>query len=140
MLRNYLLIALRNLRHNKLFSLINILSLAIGISASLVIFTIVRYDFSFDRFEPDGDRIYRVVSDYNFSGNDGHTRGTSAPLAEVAKKELTGPDLVVSFRYYNAGKLTVPAAASTGTAAESKVTAAESKVTATESKVTATAT
>jgi putative ABC transport system permease protein len=110
MLKNYFLVALRNLRHNKLFSLINILGLAIGISASLVIFLIVRYDFSFDRFEPDGDRIYRVVSDNIFQGNSSHSRGTHGPLANVAKKDLTGPDLVVSFRYYNAGKLVVAAA------------------------------
>jgi putative ABC transport system permease protein len=109
MLKNYFLVALRNLRHNKLFSLINILGLAIGISASLVIFLIVRYDFSFDRFEPDGGRIYRVVSDFVSQGNSGHSRGTHALLADVAKKDLTGPDLVVSFRYYNAGKLVVPA-------------------------------
>src|SRR6202020_961422 len=106
--KNYLLVALRNFRQNKLFSLINVLGLAIGISASLVIFRIVQYDFSFDRFEPDRDRIYRVVSDYNFAGNEGHTRGTQAPLAEAAKKELSGPDLVVSFRYYQAGVLSVP--------------------------------
>ena len=117
MLRNYLLVALRNFRQNKLFSLINVLGLAIGISASLIIFLLVRYDFSFDRFEPDGDRIYRVVSDYNFSGNEGHTRGTQTPLADAAKKELTGPDLVVSFRYYQAGKLTVPTPAPTDGAA-----------------------
>jgi putative ABC transport system permease protein len=108
MLKNYFLVALRNLRHNKLFSLINILGLAIGISASLVIFLIVRYDFSFDRFEPDGDRLYRVVSDFVSQGNSSHSRGTHALLADVAKKELTGSDLAVSFRYYNAGKLVVP--------------------------------
>jgi putative ABC transport system permease protein len=107
MLKNYFRVAIRNFRQNKLFSLINVLGLAIGISASLVIFMIVRYDFSFDRFEPDGDRIYRVVSDYNFSGNESHGRGTQAPLADAARKELTGPDLVVSFRYYNAGKLSI---------------------------------
>jgi putative ABC transport system permease protein len=120
MLKNYFLVAIRNFRQNKLFSLINVLGLAIGISASLVIFTIVQYDFSFDRFEPNGDRIYRVVSDFNFSGNDNHTRGTQAPLAEIAKKELTGPDLVVSFRYYNAGKLSVPAPSPTAGAAATK--------------------
>ncbi|HEV3411341.1 MAG TPA: FtsX-like permease family protein [Puia sp.] len=120
MLKNYFLVAIRNLRHNKLFSLINVLGLAIGISASLVIFLIVRYDFSFDRFEPDGDRIYRVVSDYNFAGNEGHTRGTQSPLAQAVKKELAGPDLVVSFRYYSAGKLSVPAPSLTDRAAATK--------------------
>jgi putative ABC transport system permease protein len=109
MLKNYFTVAIRNLLHHKIFSTINILGLAIGVSASLVIFLIVQYDFSFDRFEPGGDRIYRVVQDATYQGNSGHSRGTHAPLAEVARKELAGPDLVVSFRYYNAGKLVVNA-------------------------------
>jgi putative ABC transport system permease protein len=108
MLKNYFRVAIRSFWHNKLFSLINLLGLAIGISASLVIFLIVQYDYSFDRFAPARDRIYRVVSDYTFGGNAGHTPGTQAPLADAMKKELSGTDLVVSFRYYNAGKLSVP--------------------------------
>ena len=49
--KNYLKIALRNFRSNKIFSAINIFGLAISISASLVIFLIIQYDFSFDKFE-----------------------------------------------------------------------------------------
>ena len=48
MLKTYLTIAYRNFIRNKVFSLINVLGLSIGISASLVIFLIVHYDFSFD--------------------------------------------------------------------------------------------
>jgi hypothetical protein len=45
-----------------------VLGLAIGISASLVIYLLVNYHFSFDKFEKDADRIYRVVSNFTFSG------------------------------------------------------------------------
>jgi putative ABC transport system permease protein len=108
MLKNYFLTAIRNLRRNKLFSAINVFGLAIGISASLVIYLIVHYNFSFDKFEKDGDRIYRVVSDYDEQGVPGTTRGTQGPLGEAVKK-LTGLQDVVTFRYFNFDKLAVPA-------------------------------
>ncbi|HLI93365.1 MAG TPA: ABC transporter permease, partial [Puia sp.] len=109
MLKNYFRVALRNLRRHKLFSIINMLGLAIGISASLVIFLVVQYEYSFDRFEKDGDRIYRVVSDFTSNGGaTGHTRGTPAPLAEAVRKKVAGIDQTVSFRYYNVGKIAVP--------------------------------
>ena len=63
MLKNHLTISFRNIWRNKFFSFIHIFGLSIGISASLVIFLIVKYEFSFDKFEADGDRIYRVVMD-----------------------------------------------------------------------------
>jgi putative ABC transport system permease protein len=68
MIRNYFILAFRNFRKHKVFSLINILGLAVGISASLVIFLIVQYEYSFDRHHKDGDHIYRVVSTISFSG------------------------------------------------------------------------
>lgn len=108
MLKNYLIVALRNFRVNKIFTLINVIGLSIGISASLVIFLIVHYDLSFDRFEKDGDRIYRVVSDYSNVGNSGHTRGVQGPLADAVRKELSGIEEIVSFRYYNAEVVAVP--------------------------------
>ena len=107
MFKNYLIVAFRNLLRNKILSAINVLGLAIGISASLVIFLIVQYSYSFDRFIPDSDRIYRIVSDYSEQGNDGYQRGTQAPLIDAVKKEMTGVDLIAAFRYYNPEKQTV---------------------------------
>jgi len=107
MFRNYLTVAVRNLKRNKILSIINVLGLAIGISASLVIFLIVKYNYSFDHFEPNANRIHRVVSDYSEQGSEGHTRGTQAPLVDAVKKELTGIELTVAFRYYNPGRQTV---------------------------------
>ncbi len=109
MFKNYLKVALRNFRHNKIFTIINILGLSIGLSAALVIFLIVKYDYSFDRFEKNGKRIFRVVSSYTFSGGSpGYTRGVPAPLAEAVKKNISGLDQIVAFRYYNNNKLEVP--------------------------------
>src|SRR5579872_3340086 len=66
MIRNYLLIGLRNLVKHRVFSLINVLGLAIGMAASLLIFQYVRYELSYDRFEPNAARIYRLQLDrYN---------------------------------------------------------------------------
>jgi putative ABC transport system permease protein len=90
MLKNYFLTAIRAFWRNKAFSLINVLGLSIGISAALVIFLIVYYEFSFDRFEKDGDRIYRVVLDAKFNGMEGHSAGVQAPLSAAVANELTG--------------------------------------------------
>jgi len=108
MLKNYFLVALRNFRRNKLFSIINIVGLAIGISASLIITALVWYDFSFDRFEKDRDRIYRVVSEWNFQGNISHWGSTCVPIGPAIEKELTGIELVVPFRTADRLKVSIP--------------------------------
>lgn len=95
MLKNYLLVALRSFQRNKIFSLINIVGLAIGISASLIIFLIVSYEFSFDKFEKDNARIYRVVTDYKFAENDYHSYAVTKALLPAAPKEATGIELAV---------------------------------------------
>lgn len=107
MFKNYLSVALRNIRRNRIFSVINVLGLSIGISASLVIFLIVQYSNSFDKFEKNPNRIFRVVSDFSFQGDTGHTGGVPAPLSDAIQKEISGIDNVVTFRYYQAKKLTV---------------------------------
>jgi putative ABC transport system permease protein len=112
MFRNYFKTALRNLSRNKVFSLINVTGLSIGISSALVIYLIVSFDFSFDKFENGRDRIYRVVSDFSFSGEQYHNPGVTYPLANAVKKDLTGIDNVTHFYMANDDtKITVPDAA-----------------------------
>jgi len=60
MLRNYLLVTLRNLRANKMFSAINITGLAIGLSACFMIWQYVRFESSYDTFHVNKDRLFRV--------------------------------------------------------------------------------
>lgn len=62
MYRNYLIIAFRTLVRDKLFSLINVLGLAIGIAASIMILQYVVYEYSYDDFHVDKDRIYRMTN------------------------------------------------------------------------------
>ncbi|MDP9076703.1 MAG: ABC transporter permease [Bacteroidota bacterium] len=101
MFKNYFKTAWRTLWKQKAFSAINVLGLAIGISASLVIYLIVSYDLSFDKFERDNNRIYRVVSAYDFSGNKVYNTGVAAPTAPAIKTELTGLAAVVPFFTFN---------------------------------------
>ena len=83
MLRNYLKIAFRNVWKNKVFSLINILGLSIGLSAAFVIGAMVFYDLSFDKFHQDGDRIYRVTTSFKSPDGDFYNAGVTVPLAQA---------------------------------------------------------
>ncbi len=95
MIKNYFKTAFRNFQRNKIFSVINVLGLSIGISAALVIFLIVHYEFSFDKFEKDQNQIYRVVIDAKFNGTEGHSTGVQAPLSNAVQNEVTGVELTV---------------------------------------------
>jgi putative ABC transport system permease protein len=91
MLQNYLKIAFRNLLRNKVYSFINILGLAIGVSACLVIFLLVNFELSFENFQPDRERIYRITSGFkNSEGKSSSNAGLSAPIPTVIRQELTG--------------------------------------------------
>ncbi len=90
MIKNYFKVAFRNFWRHKLFTLINVIGLTIGISAALVIYLIVHYDFTFDKFHKDGDRIYRVVTNFSFSGSPGNNPGVSGPLPWAIKTQVTG--------------------------------------------------
>ena len=108
MIKNYFKIALRNFRQHKLFTLINIVGLSIGISAAIVIYLIVSYDFTFDKFHKDSDRIYRIVTDYTFSGEPAHNRGVSGPLPDAVKNEINGLDATAPFFTFSQFEVQVP--------------------------------
>jgi putative ABC transport system permease protein len=99
MFKNYLITAARNLFRNKAFAAINVLGLSIGIAASVVIFLVVRYDFSFDRFEKDSNRIFRVVSDMHFPDQDFKLSGVCGPLPLRMRGEM--PEIENSTLFWN---------------------------------------
>ncbi len=90
MIKNYFKIAFRGFWKHKVFTLINIIGLSIGITASVAIYLIVHYDLTFDKFHKDSDRIYRVVSDFTFQGQAGYNGGVCGPLAGAIKTRATG--------------------------------------------------
>lgn len=62
MLKNYLKIALRNLKHNKVFSFINIAGLSIGLACCMLIVLYTKDEVSYDRFHKNVENIYRITS------------------------------------------------------------------------------
>lgn len=63
MIKNYFIIAFRNLKKHGIYSMINISGLAIGLTACFLIFLYVRFELSYDQFHTKKERIYRLVTD-----------------------------------------------------------------------------
>ena len=108
MLKNYFTIAFRNFWKQKTFSLINVSGLAIGISAALVIYLLVQFEFSFEKFRKDNDRIYRVVTDITFPGGSlFRNSGVPMPLPKAIRTDLTGIETVTHFVSGNEAKVSM---------------------------------
>jgi putative ABC transport system permease protein len=82
MIKNYLTVAFRNLFRNKLYSLINIFGLAIGMAAGFFIFQYVYFENSYDKFHANANRVYRINMSY--SGSFAHLGATAATHPAVA--------------------------------------------------------
>jgi putative ABC transport system permease protein len=85
MFRNYLTIALRNLRRHKGYTAINVLGLAVGMAACLLIGLYVEDELSYDAFHANADRIVAVGTSSDFMGT---SRATPFPLAATLQSEL----------------------------------------------------
>jgi len=90
MLKNYLKIALRNIRKHKFFSAINILGMSIGIAACLLILLYVANELSYDRFHEHAARIYQVGLHAKIGDQDITTTNTPPPMASVFVDEIPG--------------------------------------------------
>ncbi|MCO4291836.1 ABC transporter permease [Solitalea sp. MAHUQ-68] len=88
MFRNYFKIAFRNLIRRKTYSLLNIAGLAIGIASCLLLFMVIRYELSYDKFQPNFNRIYHVVTeDKNSEGID-YTPGVPFPALDAFRTDF----------------------------------------------------
>jgi putative ABC transport system permease protein len=67
MWKNYLTVGIRALAKNRTYAFINIFGLAIGMAACLMILLFVRYEMSYDKWLPDGERVYQIQSWYKSS-------------------------------------------------------------------------
>ncbi len=85
MVRNYLLLAIRNIRRYATHSVLNLTGLAIALAACIVIFLVVRHEKSYDSYHPNADRIFQVVRKEVKDGNEGFYGGIALP----AKKALS---------------------------------------------------
>jgi putative ABC transport system permease protein len=87
MLRNFIIVALRNLRRNKVFSFINIVGLSVGVACCLLLVLYVQDELRYDTYHQDGERIFRITSSTNLGDFKPFPR-TSPPIAWGIKDEV----------------------------------------------------
>lgn len=90
MFSNYLKTAFRNLWKHRIYSLINILGLAVGMTACFLIFLYVKFELSYDNFHSKADRIYRLVTDIKTPTETIHAGISSWPFAPAIKADMPG--------------------------------------------------
>jgi predicted permease len=100
MIKNYFKIAWRHLQRNKSYAFINVAGLTLGITCSILIFILVRFQLSFDNFHPDNDRIYRVVTDIHHD-NISYSSGTPSPLGKALRDEYTFAEKLARARTFD---------------------------------------
>jgi putative ABC transport system permease protein len=83
MIKNLIKTAFRNLLKNKSFTAINILGLTLGLATFLLILFYVTDELSYDRYNVNANRIFRINSDVKYGGNTSSFAITPAPLAET---------------------------------------------------------
>ncbi|QMW07051.1 ABC transporter permease [Spirosoma foliorum] len=88
MIRNYLTVARRNLVRNKSYTTLNVFGLALSMACSILIFMMVSYHLSFDRFHANADRIYRIVTGTG-AANALSSAGVYVPMGRVFRDEYT---------------------------------------------------
>ncbi len=89
MLKNFFLVAWRNLLRNKVYSFINIAGLGLGLACAMLIILFVADESSYDRFHKDAGNIYRVVKDFvNDDGSRLPDATTPPALAPAMQSEI----------------------------------------------------
>lgn len=88
MIKNYLRIAFRNMRRRRLYSAINVVGLALGMTLCLLILLWIRDELSYDRYHEKAHRIVRLVDSIEREGGTHHLAWSSAPFAPMLKREF----------------------------------------------------
>jgi putative ABC transport system permease protein len=105
MLKNYLLVAFRNISRQKFYALLNVLGLTVGIAACLFITLYVKDEISYDRFHQHADLIYRVNLDAKLSAQEIAVAVSSPPLAPALVSEV--PEVESAVRLLSTGNIVV---------------------------------
>lgn len=97
---NYLKLAWRNLLKNKGYTSINVLGLAIGLAACMLITLYVYHEVSYDRFHARAGRIYRANIEIKFGDNHLDLAVCNPPFGETALNEIPGIENFTRLRWY----------------------------------------
>lgn len=90
MFKNYFKTAWRNLVNNKVYSALNILGLATGMGVALLIGLWVSYQYSYDRFLPGYQQVYKARAKFSINGETVVGVATAYPLADAIKRDVPG--------------------------------------------------
>jgi putative ABC transport system permease protein len=96
MFKNYLKIAIRNIRKHKGYAFINIAGLSIGMACCILIVAYIITELSYDKYNENADRIYRIAAEVNIGGFTGTLAFTNAPVGPVLQKDY--PEVLNSVR------------------------------------------
>jgi putative ABC transport system permease protein len=97
MIENYFKIILRIFRKNKIYSVINVAGLAIGLACFMLIVSFIKNDLSYDNFHEHADRIFRPVEIQQHAGvGTQHVAVTMGPLAQALREEF--PQIISAAR------------------------------------------
>lgn len=105
MIKNYLKIAFRKFWRNKFFYSINILGLTLGLCTFLIIALFVTDELSYDKYNVNADRIYRIDADILFRGTHFNERNVPAQLGFMLVKDY--PNVLEAVRLTNQGDILV---------------------------------
>ncbi len=98
MLKNYIKIAIRNLVKHKLYSLINVFGLAIGLASCLIVIGHISYELSFENFHENKDRIYRVNGHFAAEDAEVYSAQVMSPLGPALAEEIPEVERAAVFR------------------------------------------
>ena len=101
MWRNFFTVALRNISKNKVFTLINVSGLAIGLASSILILLFIIKEVSFDRFHLHKQRIHRLYIDGVMGEQSFRGAWTSMVMAPTFTEEIPEIETYVRFDVYN---------------------------------------
>ena len=88
MIKNYLTIALRTLTRNRVTTAINLIGLSVGIACCVVVYVMVKHEYTYDNFHTNADRIYRVVSQTQEPSGIVSQGAVCFPMAEALRENF----------------------------------------------------
>jgi len=105
MFKNHLILAWRNLRKYKFYTLVNIMGLALGLTAFIYIFMYVEHELSYDQDHPFAEQTYRVDSYGRLGDQTINSAQMSAPLGPTLQADF--PEVLSFCRFRSRGSYLV---------------------------------
>lgn len=107
MFKNYIRTGLRNLKRNKVYAVLNILGLALGIGCATVIYRFIDFQLSFDVHQEHYDTIYRVVHQDIYPDRIDYGMGTPHPMGSALKDDYPELKEVTRMHYIYGGQINI---------------------------------